>query len=828
MEPSLRRNARSDSVPHTAARFLVGWCLAVSAALVACTAVVPPANVVGPEGGVVFAANGAAVGVPAGLLSAPLTIDLALAEAPAVPLPSDVTGLGDAMVVRASREVHHRGLWGGFIVGLPVPPGVPTDDLGVAVLVADDGDHHHEDHWAVRWGVHYEPRGLLLAAFPSLDPDGRVVRLVRGDFLASPAAIEPAALAPNSGDVPAWPSGFHVVERDPPPAAGTNAAAFFTSALDGALAIFRDAGYLPFALETTGGDLWLEPPTFAAAPENLRFLAYTRAYFVDPTGSQPDQRCELSDGMVASYQFTEHELMLCAPSDPARYVDLASVDALTRNAYHELFHAVQKAYFRDKHANAQIKYFKEGTASLAEMLVAGLTARPTPDYGPRPVEPSLTDATGYLPYGAQDFWLRVAQRHGLTFPGLTLPFLQAGDATPAVVDAVLRAAPFSSSLAHEYRLWVQHQAYDASACELRDTNGDGQPDTVSNLIDLGSFTAADGADLTFPPATAITVPALSAAVYRARVTNDRGEPVRFRVRVDDDLAFDADPVSSRVLVVHEEAFACTLTPGAQFVPDPPGSGATATEIEVQPLNTSTIYLVVANDRLAAAATGSVELTAEPAGTRWTGTVTVVDDWSQERVLTTYEEQWIRQLSVTASVDVDLPPGQVVTLPLASVTGSGTAELRSVTHTLQDIPIDGVWCRYLLVQTTEESYEGSAAQMANLRMSLQSDGSYALTPSSTTAVVARVDDMAGGYGIETVYVPQPNDDGVTCGERAPATLEGSNTWFVLTQGAQLPPVAGTLVGGRIEGSAVRSIDTSDPGTGTTGLRTITVTWSLTRR
>ena len=260
-----------------------------------------------------------------------------------------------------------------------------------------------------------EPSSAAAVALPRARTSDR--RAVTSPEAEPPTSASIATL--QGGDVPSWPRSFVVIERDPPPAAGTNAAAFFHTSLTGALANYRDAGFLPFALETTGGDLWLEPPSFGADANDLRFLAYTRASFVDPSGNDPDTRCELSDGAVAYDSYLHHELMLCAPSDPVSYTNPQQVDQLTRYAYHELFHAVQKAYFVANHANPEIKYFKEGTASLAEMFLYGPEVMPLPDFGPRAVEPALTDHSGDLAYRVQDFWLHVVDRHSLTFPQLT-------------------------------------------------------------------------------------------------------------------------------------------------------------------------------------------------------------------------------------------------------------------------------------------------------------------------------------------------------------------------------------------------------------------------
>lgn len=568
--------------------------------LFGCSSDPPLGQTIGPNGGVIFGEDGSAVGVAAGLLTSTVTIEVAPVSDPGVPLPTDVTPHGTFVEVGASDEVQFSGSWGGFLVGVPVPQGVATDHLGLAALVpAGAEEHAGSAYWAIRHGVFYAPRRLLLAAVPSLSPQGTVVRLVSAAFLSSPEAEQPSSALPKTqqGGVPAWPSGFVVIERDPVPAPGTNAATFFQAALDKALTTYRDAGFLPFALETTGGDLWLEPPSFGAEPSELKFLAYTRAYFSDPNGNDPDSRCEMSTGVVANYSFLHHELMLCAPVDPANYTDPQPVDQLTRNAYHELFHAVQKAYFVDRHANPGIKYFKEGTASLAEMFLYGPEVQPTPDYGPRAVEPALTDISGTRHYRVQDFWLHVANRHGLTFPQLTLPFLQAGDAVPAVVDAVLHEPPFASSLAEEYRLWAQHQSYDLTACDLRDVDGDGQADTVTNLVDLGTVGVADGAEPTFPAAHAVTLPALSTSVIRFALLNNRGVAYSFRARVTDDLALDADPVSSRVAAIEDTFVACTFTPGAAFEPASTGDGATKLEFEVDAGNATTVYVIIANDRL---------------------------------------------------------------------------------------------------------------------------------------------------------------------------------------------------------------------------------------
>lgn len=349
----------------------------------------PPANQLGPGGGVISAPNGLALGAPASLLTAPLAITLKPAADPGVPLPAELTPQGGPHRVSADRTAAAPNLRSGFVLGLPVPEGAPTANLGVAVLGKSISGPLA---WSVRRGRYEAAKRRLLVVVPAVLEGGLTYRLVSADFLSSPDAAPPgAARARTQAGEGEWPVGFEV-ERAGAPLPRAEARDFVRGELETALERYKAAGFQPAKLETNALG-FLEPVAVFFGGE-LKYVATvknkTRQAFSVPDAQVDDledcvvdARGQGSDGV---YYPDAQTLTICAFFNADAFQ--ADREVVGRTAYHELFHAVQSAYLPSFEGIGR-DYFVESTAALAEGMRLGAAVQRSPDYGRRVVDRSL-------------------------------------------------------------------------------------------------------------------------------------------------------------------------------------------------------------------------------------------------------------------------------------------------------------------------------------------------------------------------------------------------------------------------------------------------------
>jgi hypothetical protein len=139
------------------------------------------------------------LGALQGTLSSPLQVTLAEAAAPAEPLPgSALTQVhGKYYSVSSDSEVITRNP-ATFILGLPVPDGVPTDNLAIALLSfnPDAG----ENVWAPLLSIYDEAAKLLLAPLPYISTEEQIVIIIEHPgFQSPPNPPEPPVVARFGG-----------------------------------------------------------------------------------------------------------------------------------------------------------------------------------------------------------------------------------------------------------------------------------------------------------------------------------------------------------------------------------------------------------------------------------------------------------------------------------------------------------------------------------------------------------------------------------------------------------------------------------------------------
>jgi hypothetical protein len=221
-------------------------------------------------------------------------------------------------------------------------------------------------------------------------------------------------------------------------------------------------------------------------------------------------------------------------------------------------------------------------------------------------------------------------------------------------------------------------------------------------------------------------------------------------------------------------------------------------------------------------------TAAPLPRFWAGTIQLAMTW-QLLSSSNYGNQTInydRTLNASATVDVELPPGQSVVLPLTSVGGSAAASVATTIIEEQWHFVDGMYCRYRLTGNSYESASGSVETFAGLSMNLNASGTYEIGASGVVAQASVVGTSTRG----SAFTPLPNNNGVVCSNlNTPPPETESWSEFVVVGSSELPQVFHAIQAGQLQGtqSVTRNLSIGDPGgyAYQVGSQTVTLTWSL---
>lgn len=419
-------------------------------------------GIIGPDGGIVEGPDGFALGVPQGNLATEVEVTLARTPHPTIPFGAEITPLGRSYRLESDTDAYGSLPTGQYLVALPVPEGVASDHLALAVL--DPGETRldgGEDIWLYVEGRFLSDDSLFVAPHPALLTAGDVVRLVSADRFASPPP-DPSGTSgvATQQTCSGWFPGFDV---DAGTGVSDATATFVAARLDQALASYRSRGFDPFLLELSGDIVtkWTNPPTIIALDcSTVRYRAHLRIVSGRVSGGYHPQRKTL--------------ILYTSRSTP--------LSELTDTIYHELFHAIQNAHLGVAEVmDPARKYFLEGSAALAERSRTSFVK--SAEYGPRFVDIPLDDrgdcptCLGLEPYETQDFWMYVADQHTFDFPAFMKSFFDGASVAPDTVDGVLRG-PFGTSLPERYLDWSRQQTYTIGPCTYEEN--------VDSLEDLGT------------------------------------------------------------------------------------------------------------------------------------------------------------------------------------------------------------------------------------------------------------------------------------------------------------------------------------------------------
>ncbi len=411
-----------------------------------------------------------------------------------------------------------------LLLGLPVPAGVDTERLALAVLVPaetvhiDTSDEEENDTLA-------EPRDTWVLVDGRFDPEGRrlvttLTGLPEGGFTA--VLVESGAF--GSPPLELWSAGLEhqqvavgfearcVGFADLNRANECTAAdeAFMTGELEN---VFRDLEALGFLAP----ELHLEFDIISLNPPGALPLTYVAKLHPYVTTGESGTLCLVTmagSGNHGRYTVSLKRVAVCWGEPELTNGGANYNGPRIDNLRHEYFHAIQYAY-----SDSATGWFKESTAVMAEDSLATMvrdTGRAVRD-----VDVQMNAKPQW--YSLQDFWIYLGMRVNLGLADV-IPFLEAGG-DEAALDAVFASDyPQLGSLAEAYWAWVKNQSFEkvfalgrngfATLCGL-DTNSSGAYYALDNNANPGGAPVVLSFDFVAPPGDVnFVLPPLTSRVYQ--------------------------------------------------------------------------------------------------------------------------------------------------------------------------------------------------------------------------------------------------------------------------------------------------------------------------
>jgi hypothetical protein len=392
-------------------------------------------------GGVLETPEGVALGALTDTLAAPISVTISGASAPAVSLPSAALGLGNFFEIHADQDVYPD-TSSPLLAAFPVPGGVSTDNLALAVLQSGEGSQDVDpsvQDWILLEGLYDPAENKFLTTLASLNAAGRMFVLVEHPDFDSPANTRaPSGMA--HPDAPLF-SVNCVNFSDPAACTATTenqVSSFLGDIYD---RLQTELGFAEPRLRNLAGSLNASSPSL----NSLGYSAYIEPH---DTG--------FCDSRQAGGYFDQREGRLVLCLNPNVGLDPDYVHILI----HEYFHATQYGYpatFNDYLGRQDDAWVIEGMAKAAEESyfvnemvrseVGGWVQLHDVDQ-PMEVVDTLNE------YFAQDFWVFHGQKNGQG-----LEYLQsylAQGASTQMVATLLGDGQFMAG----YWDWAKNQALE--------------------------------------------------------------------------------------------------------------------------------------------------------------------------------------------------------------------------------------------------------------------------------------------------------------------------------------------------------------------------------
>lgn len=362
---------------------------------------------------------------------------------------SETKVISDFFQVTAQQEiVSPSGEY--LLLGLPVPSGVNTENLGIAVLsppnsiVTSPNQLHQSMRWEMLTGYFDQASGLFGTTLPYLGAEKQIFALIEGGFqiaeLLQPQHFQIVSVGFQEGEV--------LLKH-----------------------LLNTKSILNEAFTVLVNELDYKEPRLRRVITQISFS--NKRFW-----SELDTRYEyqLRKGSLGGwYNITQNTAATKYPGYPAEPADFIAV--------HELYHALQYAYEPFFQNRSQRNFgVVEGTAVAAELSLQGLTRSNIefPSRQPLEIHSRLFRADTWMAhsvdYRTQDFWVFVGKKMNPQNPNLKsfIPVFETGGLLPDLDDFFNTEGTFDS-LSDAYWQWVKNQSFEKEIILGQDQAGNDIP-----------------------------------------------------------------------------------------------------------------------------------------------------------------------------------------------------------------------------------------------------------------------------------------------------------------------------------------------------------------
>jgi hypothetical protein len=330
----------------------------------------------------------------------------------------------------------------GFVLGLPVPGGVPTDTLAIATIAPQDSD------WIFLTGLYDDASKLMLVPMTWLTKEGNTVVLVESvGFLSQREASGSDQIrtgtATHAGSARVANDGmtFYVVCRDSDGAECFDGREILTDFLEQLYTEFSDLGF--------DQGPWLRYRVDHIQMEPVVVIWTDKTTYEVLGGS-----CDQLEAPLGNYEPYSKTAIFCF-TPPSPLSDLEK-----RGIRHNYFSALQFG-FDDIVANfiftsldtLDNEWILDSTASAAEISTSS-RMESSPDFDWRPVDVPLSSSEEKHEFSAQDFWVYTgrAENSGLALLHEVLESPNAGN-----MEGIVNFFGGLDVFQYAYWNWVRNQ-----------------------------------------------------------------------------------------------------------------------------------------------------------------------------------------------------------------------------------------------------------------------------------------------------------------------------------------------------------------------------------
>lgn len=489
------------------------------------------------DGGIVTGVDGVSLGAVSGTFSTTLNISITHTTAPTQTILGDPLVHGAYYHIAADENVLMCDQEKGFVLGLPVPDGVPTDTLAIVTIAPG------ADEWSLLTGLYNDDSQLMLVPRAWLTTEGSTVVLVENEGFRSqpePSAADQiwsGSLDLISSNQSTDEVSFDVIclsAIDPDCEDGKDILIEFLELL---YVEFRDIGFdrgpwLPFKIR----DISILDPNNGQPSVAIESDAtiYEVQAFDNDTGSCGNQEAPLG----FYYPFDRRAVFCFTPPSPLSSFEM-------RGIRHIYFAALQFG-FDDIVANyifpsPDIEWILESMASAAEISTPS-QMESSPDYPWRPVDVPLLSVSANHEYRTQDFWVYTGRAEG---SGLTLLREALESPNAGSLEGIYNFFGGLDVFQYSYWYWIKNQVMLEDGILLNDDDT-GDPCTYQGNVEelyWNQLVSNDYLGLTNAPNTLESLTAhvieilpadLRPAVIEVRdpKTGDPPDNLRYKVYVD--------------------------------------------------------------------------------------------------------------------------------------------------------------------------------------------------------------------------------------------------------------------------------------------------------